>query len=298
MVADKSKPIVDDSSKNEMEEAPALWHDQAQRNCAPLYIQDRFLRDGYDASTRNATATFVHFKGHYYACTCRHVVEIAKKRRDSGSPFSGLALGYKEGFQPLSFITADGLKDALQIVPGTEGEEEYLDLAIADITSVWPRFSAEWGSRAIDMDHDRWHEPRWARAEMLAAAGWPEMGKRNATNDEGKPIVRGTIALVIAKVKGGLSKTDRIVMMESRLDAPHGWFFSGMSGGPIYVIQDDKLVPVGLLYDGWPQKKGVKHESYDECDIVIRGVILTPQNLERWLEAAGLNEPAGNKEMK
>jgi hypothetical protein len=81
-------------------------------------------------------------------------------------------------------------------------------------------------------------------------------------------------------------------MMESRLDAPHGWFFSGISGGPIYIIQDNKLVPVGLLYDGWPQQKGDEHEKYNECDIVIRGVVLTPEHLERWLKAAGFEAAA------
>jgi hypothetical protein len=39
------------------------WKSEATANCAPLYIQDAFLFDGYDASTKNATATFVKFGG-------------------------------------------------------------------------------------------------------------------------------------------------------------------------------------------------------------------------------------------
>jgi hypothetical protein len=281
---------MSEMENEESKQASRQAQEQAQRNCAPLYILDRFLRDGCDASTRNATATFLHFKDQYYACTCRHVVEIARNRRSGGySPFAGLALGYKQGFEPLSFFTA--LQDATRVVPAADGEE-YLNLAIADITLIWPRFSADWGSRAIEMDPDRWHEPRWARADMLAAAGWPETGKRNATDDKGMPVVNTTMAFAVANLKGGLSRSDRIVMMESRLDAPHGWFFSGISGGPIYIIQDNKLVPVGLLYDGWPQQKGDEHEKYNECDIVIRGVVLTPEHLERWLKAAGFEAAA------
>jgi hypothetical protein len=33
------------------------WKTEAAANCAPLYIQDAFLFDGHDASTKNATST-------------------------------------------------------------------------------------------------------------------------------------------------------------------------------------------------------------------------------------------------
>ena len=263
---------------------------QALSNCAPLYIMDAHLIEGYDESTRNGTATFVQLGGRYYACACRHMVEITQKRRESGrSKFATLALGYKQGFERLSFFTAEGLNDAVRAVPAGVNEE-FLDLAIADITSFWDRFSSEWGSVAIEMDEDRWHEPRWARAELLAAAGWPEMGKRNVTTDDGRDIVRGTLMYTVAQVKGGLSRTDRVAMMESRLEQPHNWYFSGMSGGPMYVLQDEKIIPVALLYDGWPQKLGDTHEKYDEHWIAIRGAVLTPSNFARWLNAAGLRK--------
>jgi hypothetical protein len=264
---------------------------RARSNCAPLYIMDAHLLEGYDESTRNGTATFVQYAGRYYACTCRHMVEIMQKRRDSGqSRFATLALGYKEGFERLSFFTAEGLNDAVRIVPPGV-QEDFLDLAIADITNFWPRFSAEWASEAIDMNPDAWHEPRWARAHLLSAAGWPEMGKRNVITPDRGAIVRGTLLYTVANVRAGLSRTDRVVMMESRLDKPHNWFFSGMSGGPMYVIQDEKIVPVGILYDGWPQKPGDVSEEYDEFDIVIRGAVMTPDHFARWLTAAGLIKP-------
>jgi uncharacterized Zn-finger protein len=70
----------------------------------------------------------------------------------------------------------------MTIVEPGEGED-HLDLAIADISDHWERLSAEWGNRAIEMDQENWREPRWARAQLLTAAGWPEMGKRNVTVD-------------------------------------------------------------------------------------------------------------------
>jgi hypothetical protein len=52
------------------------WKSEATANCAPLYIQDAYLVGGYDASTRNATATFVKIGG---AILCLHLP--ARRRR-------------------------------------------------------------------------------------------------------------------------------------------------------------------------------------------------------------------------
>ena len=77
--------------------------------------------------------------------------------------------------------------------------------------------------------------------------------------------------------------TIRLVLMKSRLKKPHGWFFSGISGGRIYVAQDDLMIPAGLLYDGWPQTNEDRHKQFTPNDLVIRGVTLTPTNFQRWL---------------
>jgi hypothetical protein len=264
------------------------WRAQAASNCGPLYIKDAYLFDGFDASTKNATATFIEFSGRHFACTCRHVVEIVNERRENEtSPFPTLSLGLKRGFIDLSWYSVDGLRDAMTIVPGGPNEE-HLDLAIADISGHWQRYSAEWGSQAIKIDEDTWREPRWAKAEFLTAAGWPEVGKRNV-NVNGLEIVRGSMTLVIAEVSpAGLSKGDEILLMESKLKQPHGWFFSGMSGGPMYIPQDDLMIPAGLLYRGWPQDKDDRSKDYTPNDIVIRGVVLTPSNFKGWLSSAKL----------
>jgi hypothetical protein len=145
------------------------WKTEAAANCAPLYIQDAFLFDGHDASTKNATATFVKFKDSYYACTCRHAVEIVRKRRETGrSPFPTLALGLRSGFINLSFISTDGLRDAISIVKPGESES-YLDLAIADVSQHWATLSKEWGNRAIEIDRENWHEPRWGPCQAVGS---------------------------------------------------------------------------------------------------------------------------------
>ncbi len=261
---------------------------EAASNCAPLFIEDLFLVGGHNASTRNATATFVMFEGKYYACTCRHVVELVQKRREAGySPFPTLAPFFDKTYIPLSLLTAEGLKDAISIVaPGAN--EDCMDLAIADISTVWPQLSSI-GKVAIDMNPESYREPRWARAQMLAAAGWPEVNKRNVIRNDGEERVFGTIALLVAEKNGDLDRHDRIVLMKSNLGNPHGWFFSGISGGPMFVIQEERLVPVALTFEGWPQTKDEPpHAELTDQDIMVRGLTLTPDNFRRWLVSARL----------
>jgi hypothetical protein len=290
--------MADDGNhqKNKPHEKPSeppmqRWQEEATANSAALYIQDFFLKGGHDASTRNATATFVHFGGKYYACTCRHALEIAKKRREAdATPFSTLMLAHDKTFIPLGFFTAEGFQDSVLIVPPKDETEHYMDLAIADVSVLWPRYSAEARKQAIDMDPDKWREPRRARANMLAAAGYPETGKRNATV-HGESRVIGTITLMLAEKSGDLARDQKIVLMRSKLEKPHGWYFSGVSGGPMYVVQDEVLISVGITFEGWPQTKDDRHEELTEYDIMVRGLTLTPDNFKKWLESAGLLRP-------
>jgi len=268
-------------------EVLARWQDEAISNCAPLYIQDFFLAGGHDESTRNATATFISFEGRYFACTCRHAVELVEKRRKGRfSRFPTLALGLKRGFINLSFFTAEGLRDAVSIVEPGEGEH-YMDLAIADISDDWEVLSTELGKQTINLNSDHWREPRWARVEMLAAAGWPEEGKRNVTRN-GEDRVSGTMTLISAERSGSLARDERIVLMKGTLEEPHGWHFSGVSGGPMYAQQNEILVPVGITFEGWPQTRGDTHPELTDKDIMVRGLTLTPDNFNRWLVAAKL----------
>jgi hypothetical protein len=279
----KSAPTVQPS---EADVAIERWKGEADAHCAPLFILDFFLHGGHDASTRNATATFVTFGGKYYACTCRHAVELVQLLREKkAAPNPTLALFFDKTMIPLSFFTAEGLKDAISIVAG-DGEE---DLAIADITQFWPRLAAI-GKVAIEMDEERHRAPRWAKAQMLAAVGFPERNKRNVTREDGQERVFGTMTLILSDKSGDVDRHNLVVEMKSTFEEPHGWYFSGISGGPMYVIQDERLIPVGIAFEGWPQSPTQKpHPTLTDKDIVVRGLTLTPENFKRWLIAARLS---------
>lgn len=154
-----------------MADSTDAMHKQARAQADPLFFQDYFLAHGHDVNTKNATATFIQFEGKIYAVTCRHVVEILQKRQQH-SPYPSLALMVDRGLLNLSFFTADGLQTAMKLPKAATGEEP-LDLAIAELpTSYWNILTSRKNKRPIDLDN--WHEPRWARAEILVAAGYPD----------------------------------------------------------------------------------------------------------------------------
>lgn len=258
------------------------WQDEAVANCAPLYYQNFFLKEGHDASNRNATATFVSFGGKYYLATCGHVVDLLETMREEKViEHPTLGFFFDKTFTPLSHFTAEGLKHDFRRVQG-------VDIAILDISELWPMLQAV-GKVAIEVDEERHREPRWAKAQMMASAGYPEHHKRNAIRGDGTERVFGTAPFIVADKRGDIDRHNELVVMKSTLEKPHGWYFSGISGGPMYVIQDELLIPVGIAIAGWPRQPEEEPKgSLTDKDIVIQGQTLTPEFFGRWLIATGL----------
>ena len=266
----------------EAESVVERWKTEAIANCAPLYYQNFFVRGGHDASNRNATATFVSFGGKYYAVTCRHVVDLLEEmRKTKVVEHPTLAFFFDKTFIPLSHFTTDGLKHNFRIVDGA-------DIAILDVSNLWPMLQT-FGKVAVEIDEERHREPRWAKAQMMAAAGYPERHKRNAIRDDGAERVFGTVPFVVLDKSGDIDRHNEVVVMKSTLERPHGWYFSGVSGGPMYVIQDELIIPVGIACAGWPQQPNEEPKgSLTDKDIEIHGQTLTPEFFGRWLIAPEL----------
>lgn len=101
------------------------------------------------------------------------------------------------------------------------------------------------------------------------------------------------MASVEAEVASPLARNKRIIHLSSRLAEAHGYYFSGISGGALYAIEADGLVPMGIVFEGHPssKKKTGEPESstfLDEYDIFVRGSTLTPEIFGEWLDRAKL----------
>jgi hypothetical protein len=258
----------------------------ARSQTDPLFLQDHFLVGGHDVDTKNATATFVKFERKHYVVTCRHVLEVVQKRkeRDPRTRFPTMALVVGRAILNLSFFSAQGIQYALR-APTPDEREEPLDLAIADISGWhWKLLAERKAKTAIDLDN--WREPRWARAEMMVAAGYPDEHKTHVTAGQ-EVMVGAPCVLLAAKKRGEIGRDQKFAEMHSRLEKPHGYYFSGMSGGAMYVAQDDIIIPMAIVFEGWPQSRNSPpHPTLNRNDIYIRGLTLTPVTFADWLARA------------
>jgi hypothetical protein len=84
---------------------------------------------------------------------------------------------------------------------------------------------------------------------------------------------------------------------------PHGYFFSGMSGGPIYAVEeydpreveDEELFPIGIIFGGYPASGEADTHGADlresafltSRDLFVQAYVLTPEIFDEWLHEAG-----------
>lgn len=97
---------------------------------------------------------------------------------------------------------------------------------------------------------------------------------------------------VIAELACTVSARSTSIVMQSQLDRPSDWGFSGMSGGPMFALgQNDQPCPVGIVFEGYPSGEdgGRSKDAFlGDHDVLIRGHLLTPDIFGTWLRAANL----------
>lgn len=259
------------------------------RACSdPVYIQDYFLSDGHSEKTTNATATFIKFGGHYYACTCWHVVErMAGEGIQTDNDRMSLGLMVGKAIINLSSFHAEGLQTAFKKPNGVLANDK-IDIGLANIDSCWDLLERDKGKVAIDLDH--WEMPLWDDLEMCAAAGYPTEHKERSGE-----IVESPMTLTIAELGSTIDAIVQQFTLSSKLEEPHGFYFSGTSGGPIIGCWDKEFQAIGLIFEGSPSSQKQQEDGFSlagSTDILIRGLLLTPDRFAEWLDSAKVAGPA------
>lgn len=262
-----------------MDDDIELFGSDAHRACRaysdPIFLQDYLLSHGHTEETTNATATFVRFRGRVYACTCRHVRDAIGDPAVVQGAHPGAALMAGRIVFNLSFHSAEGLTTSLR-APGEGGHQA--DVCVAPLPEHnWLYLVEKKGKAAIDLD--RWEAPPWDRVGDCFAAGYPTHHK--AADGE---FVSITMLGLGAAIASKLSPECREFTLSSALDAPHGYFFSGCSGGPILALWDGRFRPVGLITEGAPSAPDKPSAWAGPNDIFVRGLLLTPERFAEWLE--------------
>lgn len=274
-----------------------------RRQTDPAWLQDHFLGTGHSESTHSATFTFIKRRDRYYAVTCGHVIDALKNSEtvpNARHPTLALHLD-KSVLNLSSFIGINLLAHAAR-KPHAETPQEEIDIAIAPLSeSYWSLLASKKNKTAIDLDN--WREPRWDTVKFCLATGYPDEHKEHVVvANEDK--VSAPFMVAVAEVGSKLSRTERIITLSSRLEKPHGYFFSGMSGGAVYAcegheqreVSDDELFPVAIIFEGYPGsgKANAGGEAarttafLTDSDIFFRALTLTPESFDEWLKKAGI----------
>ncbi len=280
--------------------APAI-ESLPRRNSDPIWLQDYFLHTGHDADTRSGTATFVKRKGIHYVCTCRHIMESIKDpKMVPNAKFPTLALAIDRAFINIARMTANG-PDLVMRAPGPDTRHADTDIAIAPLAGgTWHLLATRKNKSAIDLDC--WREPDWSKVRFGLANGYPDEHKKNISANSIDQVANQLIT-VVAEVASPLSSIQRTITLNSALDNPHSWYFSGLSGGPLYFVEgleerqaeDDELFPVGIVFEGYPSSGRTEAiETRDagaafltERDLFIRALALAPSIFDEWVRDCG-----------
>lgn len=255
----------------------------AAQNCEPLYLSDPFMCGGHDVEKANGTITFLRYCGEVYGVTCAHVFhqQIANGKwltlhgieRYVYQLGSFTPSGYQSNFRPLRSDSGFG---------GPDIAIAHLGKSIEQIH--FPRKNKS----AIDLD--AWSSPSWTEIYIPAAFGYPTEHKTQSDDYLQAPLVG-----VAANVTRRISEHDESFLLASSLPDENTYYFSGMSGGPVYHVPETGSEPIliGIVYEGSPGSSA-EWEARDsqafltKNDIQIWAHTLTPMIFKQWLRLANL----------
>ena len=252
------------------------------QHCEPLFLTDPFLVGGFSAERANGTITYIQYGGQLYGITCAHVY-LQQYETEKWLTIHG------EGpyVYQLGRFTAEGYKSNFRSLRNKPDSDEP-DIAIIYLgDTIKEVHFPKKGKSAINLD--AWSDPCWEEIEFPSAFGYPTEHKTQSTKFVESPLIH-----VTAEVTRTLSPHDSSFLLASTLDNEHGYFFSGMSGGPVfYANEDGEITLIGIVYEGAPGSSK-EWQARDEQafltnnDIQIRAHIITPDIFQSWLKQVGL----------
>lgn len=267
-----------------------------RRQTDPIWLQDYFLQTGHSASTSNGTATFVKRRDKVYVCTCRHILDGLKKPQlVSGARNPVLAIQINASVLNLARIGPHGVLTAFR-APARE-----TDIVIAPLSdSYWTLLRTRKNKTAIDLD--AWLEPDWPSLRWAIAAGYPDEHKEDVVVN-GLEHVGSRLINAVAEITSASLTTSRIITINSALSESHSWYFSGLSGGPLYAttkdfdseVADADMFPIGVIFEGYPssgrpdvmQTRDATSAFLNDRDLFFRAYKLTPAIFDEWLLECG-----------
>ena len=89
--------------------------------------------------------------------------------------------------------------------------------------------------------------------QTCLAVGYQDEHKERITSENDPEKIATRFLNAVAELGGTLERNKPVFTLSSLLENPHGYSFSGMSGGPVYAIEgseirDEVLFPIGIIF--------------------------------------------------
>jgi hypothetical protein len=254
------------------------------KNCEPLYLSKPFLKDGHTSEKANGTITYVKFRQSYFGLTCSHINNMVNENNWL-TVFGENRIIYQFGR-----FTQDGYLSNFVNLRMTESNFDFPDIAITRLNLSY--YELHMKHKKIEfIDLNNWIKPEWHSIKFLVATGYPTEHKIQAKDYVGAPLLD-----VVAEVTDPLFFERDSFLLASTLEFDNKFFFSGMSGGPVYFQnpKNSKLTLVGIVYEGLPGSSNEwanrnSQSFYTKKDIQIHAHTLTPAIFQKWLEMAKIS---------
>jgi hypothetical protein len=161
------------------------------------------------------------------------------------------------------------------------------DIAILPLPEhLWNFYGARKAKKPLNLD--AWREPPWADIKWCAVAGYPTLHKQVRGDQLVSPMV-----VSIVETAGGINPESASFTLSSQLTGPSQYYFSGVSGGPIFGVTDDEIWPVGIVYEGHPSRPESSRPAeafLGPSDLFFRGLLLTPSIFRTWIRSRRQSE--------
>lgn len=255
-------------------------HQNIKKICMPLFIEDNFLGCGHSEDTPNGTVTFIKFRETVFLCTCKHVIKFATNDLNA-LKYPQLFLKHSIFNFKILLINKTNPSDYI-FYPNFKCSNNF-DIALYPVSlHYFNDMLAVQGKSYIDLD--KYGVINYQNVNMVHAFGW--LSEHKEQNDK-EVITRLAGSYAELQTKDMTTHTEKFTIF-SELDKNHGYFFSGMSGGPVVICEDNDsfYTPFGIVYEGQPGSKEAQQEGeslFAGNHILYECLQLNPELFAEWV---------------
>jgi hypothetical protein len=260
-----------------------MLHKVAATNSEPLFLSPPWMDGGHTTEKANGTVTYISYKGGLYGVTCAHIYDY----QFTSAPPKWLTVhGQKRVIYQFGNFDQSGYKSMFRSLRSSDATLP--DIAIIKLDVAYASIHMQ-AKGKVPIDLDSWIEPTWSDLKSPVAFGYPTEHKTEADG-----FLRAPLIGVTAELTRPIGPIDESFLMASSLEQDNTYYFSGMSGGPVFChFSDSPPSIVGIVFEGSPGssiewQNRTEESFYTKEDIQIRAHKLTPDVFQSWLSLARL----------